>query len=59
MEVSYVVSVCVAGLRGTRRFAHATGKAEFEGGGTPIAGLVGLGWFSFQGAVSSPGASKK
>jgi hypothetical protein len=44
---------------GTGRFKDATGQASLGGGATPIAGPTGDGWFSFQGTVSSPGASKK
>ena len=46
-------------IGGSGRFANATGTALLEGGATPIAGPTGLGWFSFQGTVSSPGASKR
>lgn len=44
---------------GTGRFATATGTASFEGGAAPASGPTGVGWFSFRGTVSSPGASKK
>jgi hypothetical protein len=44
---------------GTGRFAHATGTAEFGGTGTPTSALGGVGEFTFEGTVSSPGASKK
>jgi hypothetical protein len=44
---------------GTGRFAHATGTAEFGGTGTPTSAFGGIGWFEFEGTVTSPGASKK
>ena len=44
---------------GTGRFAHATGTAEFGGTGTPTSAFGGIGWFAFEGTVTSPGASKK
>jgi hypothetical protein len=46
-------------IGGTGRFLNASGQAVLNGGATPIAGPTGLGWFSFQGTVSSPGASKR
>ena len=45
---------------GTGRFANAKGTAEFGGTGTPnTTSSGGTGWFSFEGTVTSPGASKR
>jgi hypothetical protein len=44
---------------GTGRFAGATGTAEFGGTGTPTSMFGGIGQFAFEGAVTSPGASKR
>lgn len=44
---------------GTGRFSLAKGTAEFGGTGTPTSAFGGIGWFAFEGTVTSPGASKK
>jgi len=46
-------------IGGTGRFTNATGTASFEGDAYPVQGPTGVGWFSFEGTVSPPGASKK